>query len=144
MFGFRDLDFGHPVLLVKKSLEIGQNSSPSSKTTEIRVNSSNLCRETETWSIGQIPVTGSRNDFRSSFPNNKLRPGRLFTVMTVKVFPEMIPVNSFSGTNNAQLYASLPGRKKTEVTATFCLMTEVTATRVRALKKYHNAPYSRA
>ena len=71
----------------------------SSKTTEIRVNSSNLCRETETWSIGQIPVTGSRNDFRSSFPNNKLRPGRLFTV---KVFPEMIPVNSFSGTNNAQ------------------------------------------
>ena len=96
---FRDLDFGHPVLLVKKSLEIGQNSSPSSKTTEIRVNSSNLCRETETWSIGQIPVTGSRNDFRSSFPNNKLRPGRLFTV---KVFPEMIPVNSFSGTNNTQ------------------------------------------
>ena len=104
MFGFRDLDFGHPVLLVKKSLEIGQNSSPSSKTTEIRVNSSNLCRETETWSIGQIPVTGSRNDFRSSFPNNKLRPGRLFTV---KVFPEMIPVNSFSGTNNTQPYKSV-------------------------------------
>ena len=25
-------------------------------------------------------MTGSRNDFQAPFPNNKLRPGRLFTV----------------------------------------------------------------
>ena len=73
MFGFRDLDFGHPVLTSAVRPKHGQ--------------------------LAKFPMTGSNNDFRSSFPNKKLRPGRPFTV---KVFSEMIPVNSSSGTNNSQ------------------------------------------
>ena len=69
VFGFRDLDFGHPVLLVKKSLEIGQNSSASSKTTGNWSNSS-----------GQIPAPKHGQLVKFQWPTAGTISGRRFPI----------------------------------------------------------------